>query len=63
MSDLVELKDLHAGRMLNVTEMEMEKEIGIFHDSWIDTHSMLPEENNIKMVARISLGEDFIKRF
>ena len=41
----------------------MEKEIGIFHDSWIDTHSMLPEENNIKMVARISLGEDFIKRF
>ena len=41
----------------------MEKEIGIFHDSWIDTHSMLPEENNTKMVARISLGEDFIKRF
>ena len=30
----------------------MEKEIGIFHDSWIDTHSMLPEENNIPLEFR-----------
>ena len=40
----------------------MEKEIG-FHDSWIDTHSMLSEENNTKMVARISLGKDIRKQF